>query len=46
MRPLVLLLLLIPAVVTAQYKCTAADGAVSFQQTACAGFQKQQALTI
>ena len=46
MRPLVVLLLLLPAVASAQYKCTATDGSVSFQQTACVGAQKQQALTI
>ena len=46
MRPLALLFLLLPPVVSAQYKCTAADGSVSFQQTACASVQKQQALTI
>lgn len=45
--PLVAALLLqLPTVASAQYKCTAADGSVSFQQTACAGVQKQQALTI
>lgn len=46
MRALVIVPLLLPLMALAQYKCTAADGSISFQQTACAGVQKQQVLVI
>src|SRR4051812_10522774 len=44
---LILLLLAVPATAAfAQYKCTAANGAVSFQQTPCPGTQTEQKLTV
>lgn len=46
MRLLVAVLLVVPTVAFAQFKCTAPDGSVSFQQTPCASAQKQQALNI
>jgi hypothetical protein len=44
---LILLLLAVPATAAfAQYKCTAASGAVTFQQTPCPGSQTEQKLTV
>lgn len=44
---LILLLLAVPASAAfAQYKCTAADGAITFQQTPCPRSQAEQKLTV
>jgi hypothetical protein len=44
---LILLLLAVPATAAfAQYKCTAASGAVTFQQTPCPTAQTEQKLTV
>ena len=44
---LILLLLAMPATAAfAQYKCTAANGAVTFQQTPCPAAQAEQKLTV
>ena len=44
---LILLLLAMPATAAlAQYKCTAANGAVTFQQTPCPAAQTEQKLTV
>jgi len=47
MSRLILLLLAAPATAAfAQYKCTAANGAVTFQQTPCPSSQTEQKLTV
>jgi hypothetical protein len=47
MSRLILLLLAAPATAAfAQYKCTAANGAVTFQQMPCPGTQVEQKLTV
>jgi len=40
------MLLVLPGVASAQYKCVDAAGRVSFQQTPCAAQEKQQPLTL
>ena len=46
-RPILLLLLAAHAgAALAQYKCTAANGAVTFQQTPCAGGQQEERLVV
>ena len=46
-RPILLLMLAAHAgVALAQYKCTAADGAITFQQTPCFGARTEEKLTV
>ena len=44
--PFVLLLALVAGPALAQYKCTAANGAITFQGTPCFGFSKEQKLEV
>ena len=49
MKPRLILLLLLAAhagAALAQYKCTAADGAITFQQTPCFGARTEEKLTV
>lgn len=46
MHVLLVGLILVPAVATAQYKCVSPSGAVSFQQTPCASTQQQKRLDL
>jgi len=45
-RSLVLLAACLPGLAAAQFKCVSPAGAVSFQQTPCAGTQKQEPLRL
>ncbi len=46
MRHFAAVLLFAPTVVMAQFKCTGADGKISFQQMPCSAGGKQQALVL